>query len=132
MARSIVIISEFPLRREALKSIAREATSLKVFVCSDLARGIRRAIRLSPALVIIDNSDIRPREFEPVFEHTDRDIKVVAIDWEQNKMVVYSRTAVLEATLESIGQVIKSIKWDDPQQARNLENTRLHKAYADE
>ena len=111
--RSIVIISELPLHRDALKSIVKEESPLKVFVYSDLARGIRRAIRLAPGLVLIDNPDIRPIGIKPLFEHTDRDIKVAVIDWERNKMVIYSSTAVLEATLENIREVIKSTKGND-------------------
>lgn len=125
--RSIAIISEFPLHRDALKATVKEVTPFKVFVYADLARGIRRAIRLAPALVLIDNPDIRPRDFEPFFEHTDRCIKVVAIDWERNKMVVYSRTAVLEATLENLSEVTKSTKGNDAQKTHDVENARLHK-----
>lgn len=122
--RSVVIISELPLHRDALKSIVKEATPLKVFAYSDLARGTRRAIRLAPALVLIDNLDIRLKGFEPLFEHTDRDIKVAAIDWERNKMVVYSRTAVLEATLENLSEVIKSTEGNDAEKTRDVENAR--------
>ena len=125
--RSIVIISELPLHGDALKAMVKETTPLKVFVYADLARGIRRAIRLDPALILIDNPHIRPRELELFFEHTDRDIKVVVIDWEGNKMVVYSRTAVLEATLENLSEVIKSTKGNDAENTRDVENARLHK-----
>lgn len=111
-----MIISEFPLHRDALKAVVKETAPLKVFVYADLARGIRRAIRLAPAVTLIDNPQIGSKEIEPFFEHTDRNIKVVVIDWEGNKMVVYSRTAALEATMENLSEVIKPTKGNDTQE----------------
>ena len=132
LLRPIVIISKVPLYCEALKSIVKEVTPSRVFIYSDLARGINKAIQIAPALIFIEDQYVSPKEFEPLFEHTDRDTKVVVIDWDENKMAIYSRTAVSEATMENLSQVIKSIKWDDPQQARNAENARLHKANINE
>ena len=118
-----MIISELPLRRDAFKATVKETTPLKVFAYSDLARGIRRAIGLAPALVLIDNPHIRPREFVPVFEYADRDIKVVVIDWEGNKMVVYSRTAALDATLQNLNEVVKSTKGNDVEKTHDIGDT---------
>ena len=113
--RPIVIISKVPLHCEALKSIAKEVTPSRVFIYSDLARGINRAIQLAPALLFIEDHHVGPKEFESFFEHNGRDTKVVVIDWDDNKMAIYSRTAMFEATMENLSQVMKSIKWENPQ-----------------
>lgn len=115
--RSIVIISELPLHREALKSIARELTLLKILVYPELTRAVRRAIRFAPVLIIIDNPHIRFTELEPFFEHTHRDIKIVTIDWDQGKMMIYSRTGLLEATLQSLTEIVKLTQRNDAQEA---------------
>lgn len=130
--RSIVIISEFPMHRDALKSIVKELTPLKVFVCSDLACGVRRAVQFAPSLVLVDNSQIRPREIERFWQHADRYIKVVLIDWEENKMVVYSRTALFEATLQNLNDVIKSAIGSDLSETSNTGNARLRKGITKE
>lgn len=125
--RSVVIISELSLHRDALKLTVKEATPFKVFLYCDLAKGIHKAIRLAPALVIIDRPHIRPIEFVSLFEHIDKDIKVVTIDWEWNKMVVYSRTAVLEANLDNLREAIEPINKNDAQKTREFGNAWLRK-----
>ena len=108
--RPVVIISEFPLHCEALKAMVKEVVPFRVVVYSDLASGIPRAIRRNPALVLIDSPYLSPRELEPFFEHSDEDIKLVAINMDRNKMVVYSRSSVLDATMDSLGEIMKSIE----------------------
>lgn len=104
-----LVISNQPLHRDGLRLIVQQATSMTVTTAPNTSSGVRLATRFKPAVIVIDAKQIDAAVPLPLLERADSDVTVVAIDWEADRMVIYSRSAVLPATLDNLFEALR--KW---------------------
>ena len=101
-AESILIVSARPVLRNALKRIIEEAGWTAVITASNERSAAHLVAEIAPTTIVIDHPDIGVEHLGYLFQHQDQAVNIVVIGWNDNRMVVYSRSAVHTATLGNL------------------------------
>ncbi len=104
---SILVVSSQPLFREGLKLLIEEATCALVTTAPHEVDAIHLIPEFTPSIVIIARPDIKTTGLDSLFRHEGYPAKVVFIGWEDDVIVVYSRSKVRKAKLTELINIIK-------------------------
>ncbi len=117
---SILVVSSKPLFREALKLLIEKATCALVTTAPDEVDITQLISEFTPNIVVIDRPDIKATGLDSLFRQDDYPAKVVLIGWEDDIIVVYSRSKVRKAKLTGLINIIKKGVVKSPSQAFQL------------
>jgi len=95
-----------------LKLIIEEAISAVVTTAPDGVGAARLMAEFTPSVIVIDRPDTAAVDLNFFFQHEDYPVKVVAIGWNDDKIVVYSRSTVQPATIQNLIKVIRENIWE--------------------
>ena len=104
-SRNIIIISNRPLLREGVKFIIKDLTFNVIIVSNELSAS-RLISKYSPSVIVVDRPNTRDVKLDRLFRSIDYPIKVVVIGWDDDKMAIFSRTALEKATRENLIRAI--------------------------
>ena len=102
----ILVVSERPILRQALKSLIEEAVSATVITAPNERSAARLVAELAPTTIIIGRPDTGAEGLGYLFQHQDQVVKVVLLGWSDDKLAVYCRQAVQPATQRNLMEAI--------------------------
>jgi len=102
---NILVISNRPLLREGVKLIIKDFTFTVIIVSNELSAS-RLISKYSPSFIVVDRPNTKDVKLDRLFRSIDYPIKVVVIGWDDDKIAVFSRTALEKATRENLIKVI--------------------------
>jgi len=98
---NILVISNRPLLREGVKFIIRDSTCNVITVSSELSAS-RLISQYSPSAIVVDQPNTKEVKLDRLFRSIDYPVKVVVIGWDDDKIAIFSRAALAEATRENL------------------------------
>lgn len=104
-SRNILIISNRPLLREGVKLIIKDITFTVINVSDELSDS-RFISEYSPSVIVVDRPNTKDVKLDRLFRSIDYPVKVVVIGWDDDKIAIFSRTALEKATRENLIKVI--------------------------
>ena len=105
-AGRILVVSERPVLREALKQAIEEWGWTTVITAPDEHTAARLVAELAPTTIVIDRPDIGVEGLGYLFQYQEQVVKVIVIGWSDDKIAVYSRQAVQTATWQNLIEVM--------------------------
>ena len=102
---NILVISNRPLLREGVKLIIKDFTFTVIIVSNELSAS-RLISKYSPSIIVVDRPNTKDVKLDRLFRSIDYPIKVVVIGWDDDKIAIFSRTALEKATRENLIKVI--------------------------
>lgn len=106
----VLVLSEQPVVSQGLKLIIENAGSAEVAIAPDEATAASLISKLTPSIIVIDREDTAIDIDHPLLNE-EYPSKLVILSPNDDRMVVYSRQDVHQATLENL---LDAIHKDDP------------------
>lgn len=97
----VLVLSEQPVVSQGLKLIIENAGSAEVSIASDEATAASLISQLTPSIIVVDREDSDMDGDHPML-NDEYPSKLVVLSPNDDRMIVYSRQDVHEATLENL------------------------------
>ena len=97
----VLVLSEQPVVSQGLKLIIENAGSAEVAIAPDEATAASLISKLTPSIIVVDREDTEMGSDHPML-NDEYPSKLVVLSPNDDRMIVYSRQDVHEATLENL------------------------------
>jgi len=102
----VLVLSEQPVVSQGLKLIIENAGSAEVAIAPDEATAASLISKLTPSIIVVDREDTAMDIDHPLLNE-EYPSKLVILSPNDDRMIVYSRQDVHEATLENLLSAIR-------------------------
>lgn len=104
---NVLVISERPILCHGLKHIIEKSLPAAVTTVDSCEAATKYINAFSPGLIVLARPNVSPGSIEALLQKDSDTVKLVVVGWEDDKIALYYRSRVRNATVQNLIEVIK-------------------------